>query len=352
MQALTEGSANSAEINCGGPVVSGRTAADAASQMADAEAGDLTALPSPAAGGQAASSGPASPPTAGLLARWTAWIGAIQTRFNRELTAALKSFRESGAFLWLGGISFLYGIAHAAGPGHGKVVISSYLVANEARIRRGVAIAFIAAFVQALVAVGIIGLLAVVLNMTSMAIDSTARVFEAGSFALVAALGAYLLARKSRALWAMMRGGDPHAHHDHHHHHDHHEHGHDHAEQGERHMSPLPDASPQGRGFAPAAAAILSVGIRPCTGALVVLVFALSQGIFWAGVASTFVMALGTALTVAVLAALAVGAKDFARKLARGDDRRSGQLMLVLELIAALVITALGVVLFVGTVYA
>ena len=94
---------------------------------------------------------------------------------------------------------------------------------------------------------------------------------------------------------------------------------------------------------------MFSVGIRPCTGALVVLVFALSQGIFWAGVASTFVMALGTALTVAVLAAIAVGAKDLARSLSQGDDRRGAYVMLGLELAAALFITALGSVLFVGT---
>ena len=93
---------------------------------------------------------------------------------------------------------------------------------------------------------------------------------------------------------------------------------------------------------------MLSVGIRPCTGALVVLVFALAQGVFWAGIASTFLMALGTALTVAVLAALAVGAKDIARRLSTGDDRRAGQVMLALEIVAALAITALGIVLFVG----
>ena len=109
------------------------------------------------------------------MRRWTAWIGAVQADFNHDLTAALKGLNQGDAFWWLGGISFLYGIVHAAGPGHGKVVISTYLVANEARIRRGVVIAFIAAFVQALVAVGIIGLMAVILNMTSMAIDSTAR---------------------------------------------------------------------------------------------------------------------------------------------------------------------------------
>ena len=288
----------------------------------------------------------------------------MQADFNRDLTAALKGLNQGDAFWWLGGISFLYGIVHAAGPGHGKVVISTYLVANEARIRRGVVIAFLAAFVQALVAVGIIGLMAVVLNMTSMAINSTAKVFEAGSFALVAALGIYLLVRKGRAAWAVLKGGDPHASHAHDHGH-HHQHARDslppcggETGRGEGHClnlhpSPLPNPPPQGgRGVAGAAAAILSVGIRPCSGALIVLVFALSQGIFWAGVASTFVMALGTAMTVAVLAALAVGAKDLASKLARGDDRRASQVMLGLELAAALLITLLGAVLFVGTVAA
>jgi ABC-type nickel/cobalt efflux system permease component RcnA len=264
-------------------------------------------------------------------------------------------------------VSFLDGIVHAAGPGHGKVVISSYLIANEARIRRGVAIAFIAAFLQACVAVGLIGLMAVILNMTSMAIDSTAKVFEAGSFGLVALLGVYLLVRKGRGVWAAMKGGDPHAHHHHHHGHDHYHAGGEagaslppcggEMERGESHSrnpdpSPLPDPPPQGAGRGlGAAAAIISVGIRPCSGALVILVFALSQGVFWAGAASTFVMALGTAIAVASLAALAVGAKGFAGKLARGDDRRAGQVMLGLELLAAFAITVMGTVLLVGTLY-
>ena len=150
----------------------------------------------------------------------------------------------------------------------------------------------------------------------------------------------------------MLRGGDAHAHH--------HHHGHATAHPTLRRRAEaakharLRLAIPtrprkEGRERAGAAAAILSVGIRPCSGALVVLVFALAQGIFWAGVASTFLMALGTAITVAALAALAVGAKDFARRLARGDDRRAGQVMLGLELAAALFITALGAVLFVGS---
>jgi nickel/cobalt transporter (NicO) family protein len=113
----------------------------------------------------------------------------------------------------------------------------------------------------------------------------------------------------------------------------------------------IPDPATLKPGLSGAAAAVLSVGMRPCSGALIVLVFALSQGIFWAGVASTFVMALGTAITVAALAVLAVGAKGIARRLARSDDRLSGQVMLGLELAAAVLITAVGAVLFVAALY-
>lgn len=369
MQALATGLENSADIDCrgGAAAASGgaRSAAEAASQMAAAggEAGDLMALPAGDEGNQraAATESPARKDEAPALrgaGGFVAWIGALQTAFNRDLTQALKGLKEGGTFWWLGGVSFLYGIAHAAGPGHGKVVISSYLLANEQRVRRGVLIAFLAAFAQAVVAVAIIGVMAIILNATSMAITGTAQIFEAGSFALVAGLGLFLLARKGRQGWAMALG---HAHHVHglqlrpasvgaaavlpHH-----LHGGHLQPACDHHHAALPENA--GPGLAGAAAAILSVGIRPCSGALVVLVFALAQGIFWAGVASTFLMALGTAVTVAALAALAVFAKDFARRLSRGNGRRAAQAMLGLELLAALGITVLGAVLFAGAIAA
>ena len=62
--------------------------------------------------------------------------------------------------------------------------------------------------------------------------------------------------------------------------------------------------------------AIVAVGLRPCSGAILVLVFTLAQGLFWAGVAATFVMGLGTAITVAVIATLAVNAQGLARRFA------------------------------------
>jgi len=387
MQNLTDGTESNADVLCGAVVGAGASApadaASAASAMATSSGGDLTALPpaaepphrpteSASASTEIERAPPSPPPPTphvSPLKRWTVWIVEMQTVFNRELTAGLKDLKTGGGFLFLGGISFLYGIVHAAGPGHGKVVISSYLVANEARVRRGVLIAFISAFAQAVVAVAIIGLMAVVLNMTSMAITSTAKLFEAGSFALVAALGIYLTWRKGCAAWATLKGGDPHAHHHHGHAHAHEHAHHDHAAHAHRDLDPahvhfaeaesavhdhahVPDPATLKPGFSGAAAAVASVGMRPCSGALVVLVFALSQGIFWAGVASTFVMALGTAITVSALAALAVGAKGIAQRFARSDDRGGAQVMIAVELLAAIAITLMGAVLFVGSVLA
>jgi nickel/cobalt transporter (NicO) family protein len=281
--------------------------------------------------------GLAEPGGGGLLP----WVAGLQRQFYGELTAALRALRDSGqAAWWLAGLSFAYGVVHAAGPGHGKVVITSYLLANEQAARRGVAIAFLAAMVQASVAVALVGVAAVALNMTSLAVTDAARALEIGSYGLIAALGLFLLWRKGRAVWRELTGHRPVAAHacgaapaapaD--------------SCCGHGHVVPPSQAATRGG----AAAAILSVGIRPCTGALIVLVFALAQGIFWAGVASTFLMGLGTALTIAVLAAIAVGGKDLAVRLARGDARRAGRLMLALELAGALFITVFGLVLLGG----
>ena len=94
--------------------------------------------------------------------------------------------------------------------------------------------------------------------------------------------------------------------------------------------------------------AIVAVGLRPCSGAILVLVFALAQGLFWAGVVATLVMGVGTAITVAIIAMIAVGARTWAK---RFTDSRSGYGMLAMrgvEAGAALVIIAFGSLLLAG----
>jgi ABC-type nickel/cobalt efflux system permease component RcnA len=94
--------------------------------------------------------------------------------------------------------------------------------------------------------------------------------------------------------------------------------------------------------------AIIAVGLRPCSGAILVLVFALAQGLFWAGVAATILMGLGTAITVAAIATLAVGAKSLARRFASTRPGLGSVLLRGIEVGAAALVVVFGVLLLLG----
>ncbi len=284
------------------------------------------------------------------------WILAIQSEFYRGLTAALSAMKRDGAAIWsLAGIGFLYGIFHAAGPGHGKGVISGYILATRRTLARGVALSFAAAFVQAAVAIALVGVLAAVLQASSAAINATASAVELASFEALLLVGLALLWRKSAAVVpesAAAHGHHGHAHHGdhghhagHHHHHDH-MHGHDCA-CGHSHG---PSAAEVERltGWRESAGIVLAAGIRPCSGAIIILVFALSQGLFWAGIAATLAMALGTAITTGALAALAVLAKSVALRLAGGRGEGGARAVAWLEVLAAAFVAVLGGALLLG----
>jgi len=310
-----------------------------------------------------------APPSFGPF---TGWILAKQAEFYRMLSGAIRAAKADGSAAWgLMGISFAYGIFHAAGPGHGKAVISSYLVANDETWRRGIVLSFASAVLQSLTAIAIVSIAAVLLGATAHVMGNAVRAIEMVSYALIILIGLRLLWVKGRAFWRLLRQqGDDHRHnHAHHHKHEHnHNHGHAHAHEhhhghGHDHHHPHDEDEAHAWGHAHAPepsdlkgphwlrrglSAIVAVGLRPCSGAIIVLVFALAQGLFWIGVASTFVMGLGTAITVAVVASIAVGARGFAGRLAKG---KPGAGMLVLrgvETAAALLIIVFGVALLTG----
>jgi nickel/cobalt exporter len=292
----------------------------------------------------------AAPPQAGGFA---GWILAEQAKFYRMLSQLIRQSKADGSAAYtLLGISFLYGIFHAAGPGHGKAVISSYLVANNETWRRGVILSFASAVLQALTAIVIVGIAAVLLGATAKMMGDTVRVIEMVSYGLIVLIGLRLLWVKGRSFLHLLRADAAPAHHDH-------GHGHDHAHA--HHPHDEEDASAWGHAHAPepaelkgphwlkrGLAAIVAVGLRPCSGAIIVLVFALAQGLFWIGVASTFVMGLGTAITVGIVATIAVGARGFAGRLARAKPGVGLILVRGLETAAAAAIILFGVALFTG----
>jgi ABC-type nickel/cobalt efflux system permease component RcnA len=298
--------------------------------------------------------GAAEPQVGGIVG----WLLARQSEFYREMSSTIRAAKSDGSAVWtLLAISFAYGIFHAAGPGHGKAVISSYLVANQETARRGIALSFASALMQSLVAVAIVAICAWLLNATAKTMCGAEKAIEIASYALIAAFGIRLVWTKGggfmRALQRPRRAtpadmprhdrGQYHHHHDHDHHHDH---VHD-AHCGHAHgPDPVELAGPGGwrRGFG----AIFAVGIRPCSGAILVLVFALAQGLFWAGIAATFAMGLGTAITVAGIAVMAVSAKDLARRLSGAGEGSVTLVMRGIEFGAAGLVLLFGIGLLFG----
>src|SRR5882724_11205407 len=134
------------------------------------------------------------------------WLLAKQSEFYREMSATIRAAKSDGSAVWtLLMISFAYGIFHAAGPGHGKTVISSYLVANEETARRGIVLSFVSALMQSLVAVLIVGIGAWLLNVTAKTMCSAERVVEIASYALIAAFGVRLVWSKGRGFFGALR---------------------------------------------------------------------------------------------------------------------------------------------------
>jgi nickel/cobalt exporter len=363
----------------------------AAAQSAPPSAfGGAPSAPPSAPGPSAAATSPSpafGPPQAvalhapGLVGAFFSWVVDTQQTMQRELAGGVRRLKTGNPFVAavsLAGLSFLYGVVHALGPGHGKTVISSYVVANEETVRRGVIISFIAAAIQAMTAVAVIGVFAIALNASGLTIKAWSLQLESASYALITLVGLWLLFGQLRALWrrwqpapAFAAAGavgaqvdfDDHDHehdhgqahafargdHDHAHDHAHDHHGHHHG-QGEacHHIVDPKDVSGP-MSWRKITAVVLSVGIRPCSGAILVLIFALTQGLFWAGVAATFAMAFGTALTVAGLATLALGSRELALRLGGKSGAWAEGVWTVCAIGGATLIVLFGTTLFVAS---
>ncbi|RDJ08796.1 delayed-early response protein/equilibrative nucleoside transporter [Rhizobium grahamii] len=316
---------------------------------------------------------PSFQPTGGPLAPVLLYINAQQQAFYRALTSALRAMREDSWHLWtLIGLSFAYGVFHAAGPGHGKAVISSYMIANEIELKRGVTISFVSALLQGLVAIVLVGGAWLVLRGTGITLTAATQAMEIASFIMVILFGCWLLFRKLRGIIAgmprreimatssgpvsmMLNWQDNAA-----------------QKQGSSYAFGQADALKAGHKFIAGMAcetcgqshmpdpsllggekfnireawsAIIAVGLRPCSGALLVMTFSLLNGLYLGGVLSVIAMSLGTAITVAILATLAVTAKGTAMRLAGRGSAASVWVGNTIEILGALLVIAMGALL-------
>jgi len=257
------------------------------------------------------------------------WAAGEQREAQNALAAGLRAVRagEPGAWLALMGVCAAYGFFHAAGPGHGKLVIGGYGAAARVTAWRLSALAVASSLAQAVAAIVLVAMGAWLLGWGRVEMTEAAEhVLAPASYLAIAAVGLWLVFRGLRRGWKEMRTvTEQHAHahnHDPGHQHDHsHEHchseGHAHAHGadgvcgtcGHAH-APTPQQVENMTSWRDAVAIVAAIAIRPCTGAVFLLILCFGLGIPMAGVAGALVMGLGTASVTVIVALAAVGARE------------------------------------------
>lgn len=281
-------------------------------------------------------------PSLGWFDQWTGQIAIWQSHFYRQLTTAVRAWKADGMQAWwLLALSFGYGVFHALGPGHGKAILSAYVVANRETMRNGAILAFVSSLVQALVAIALVGVAAGVLNVTGAVLNEVTAYLELVAYAFLVLLGAWLVYKHVfKPVLGLLRPQQDHHHHDHDHDH------HDHANCGHSHF-PAPEQVAGQLSWRKAWGAVLAIGLRPCSGAILVLVFALSQQFFLAGVAAALAMGLGTGITVATLALTSLSISRVMASAGGGQQRPWGRWIgHTLQAGAALLVLLFGLLLF------
>jgi nickel/cobalt transporter (NicO) family protein len=285
------------------------------------------------------------------------------------------------------GLSLIYGAVHAAGPGHGKVIITTYLATHPSALRSSLHIVLLSSLLQGTVAISLVSVMLFALDLSVRSLHQGAFWLEKGSYLLMMLLGIGLCYRAVKQLWKPVwqqvrhrQRRDQHTEHtdqliD------------QHIEQQEAPLAPqvtqiekqhppihhlsatpsttedadccgchlhsatlLKNSTHSQPGWKTRAGIILSIGIRPCSGAVLVLLFSKTIGIFAWGVAAVVAMSAGTALTVSLLALLVHASRATAEKLYQGSvSHRSSEIGLaVVSLLGGLLLLVGGAVLYQG----
>ncbi|WP_412508567.1 nickel/cobalt transporter [Roseovarius sp. SYSU LYC5161] len=259
------------------------------------------------------------------------WAAAGQRDVQTAMAGALRALKrgEPGALGTLWGLCFAYGFFHAAGPGHGKLVIGGYGLGRRVPLLRLSGLALASSLGQAATAVILIYAGVLALGWTRQQVQGLSDgLFEALSYGAVGLIGLWLLFRGARKLWRGAGSGDPaddgaapcetcgHAH------------------------APTVDQASAVRSWPEALALVGAVAIRPCTGALFLLILTWRLGIDWAGIIGAVVMGLGTAtVTVAVAIAAVVFRESTLTQAAAG--RGTARVLALVELLAGLTVALL-----------
>lgn len=339
----------------GNPLMGGSAASADASATASpfgAPAQSDTSSGAPAATDPASTNAPEAAPSdateaPGPLHRFGSWLLAQQRYVNRIINTQLAAIKrgEDGTALW-GGlvIAFLYGVFHVVGPGHGKTVIAGYFLGHHASWSRGIAMACWMAVSHVVAAIAIVLVLHVILSHSFATPVDEMMWLRFVSYGAIVLIGLAMLVETWRGKAVLgcahdhgVHGYGAHDHADHHHDHGHHDHGrHDHAHHhGHSHTISLKGDQ---------SLLAVAAGFVPCSGAILILVFCLTNSLIWQGVMMTLMIALGMAITLSAIGLASI----FLRRQTLGRVSDTARASRILGYIGPALITLIGILLLTG----
>ncbi|WP_299140399.1 nickel/cobalt transporter [uncultured Vibrio sp.] len=331
----------------------------------------------------------------GAYQLWSMWPSLVissiqwQREVNSELADLLYEAKSNpwGAGSYLIGFSFVYGILHSLGPGHGKVIVSTYLATHPTKAKASLVLTVVSAFLQALVAILLVSVLLWGFSASMRVVNDKANMFVSLSFALVAIVGVLICWKALKNIYTTMRKPklkvkaittlaadtsspisvqspmalrssvsagsmmlnpssalQPAEH-------SHVDHSHADCGCGHQHVADA-DAINQASTLREYAGIIVTIGVRPCTGAIMVLLFANMVGLYWMGVLSAFAMAVGTAFTTSTIAIMTLTGKNLIKRyLAAGNKNNIASLKAAghyLQLFGGVLLVLIGLLLMSG----
>jgi ABC-type nickel/cobalt efflux system permease component RcnA len=258
-------------------------------------------------------------PVPGFLQGVTTTITQAQRRLNQTLSQEMRRIQQTGspaAVLTVSIVAFLYGVLHAAGPGHGKLVVSAFFLGREAHIMKGVMMGGLISVLQTLTAIAIVLVLVFILGQSGFNVVQQSVWVEMTSYGLIVLIGFYLI---YAALTGRHLG------------HRHDESAHGRAESSERQVH-------QG--------VVLAAGLTPCASAIIIMLFALANGVLAIGIVATGIMALGMSITVALVGVSTIAARKTLLRVMAARPRAALWIRRGLTLTGALLITVVGSLFF------
>lgn len=257
------------------------------------------------------------------------WQKSINEQIIELLYSAQTEFVASGASLVY--LAFIYGVLHSLGPGHGKLIVTTYLATHPTKVKISLILTILSAFLQALIAIIVVSVLLLVFNSTMREVNNEANHLISLSFYSVVILGTIVIWRNAKSLFKgrysrpapiTITGIKPvinsNNYNNNHNNKSNviHSNGintnrtqHNMCDCGHVHFTGAEDIN-KASSLKEYLAIIFSVGLRPCTGAIMVLLFSNMLGLYWLGVVSALFMSMGTALTTSSIAIMTtIGSK-------------------------------------------